>query len=146
MVKSYESQRVNLLAARLEPDQDLKQALKDLAIAYDLQAGCILSAIGSLKQAKIRFAGQSNSEILTGKFEILALNGMLSIAGVHVHVLLADDRGRTLGGHLDSGCVIYTTAEIAIARILDLKFLRTLDPQTGFLELEIKPASEPDAR
>jgi predicted DNA-binding protein with PD1-like motif len=126
------------LGLRLQPDQDLKQSLKAFVISQNIQAGYILSAIGSLKVAKLRFADRLESDVLTGKFEILSLNGTLSVHGLHLHLAIADQNGKTIGGHLDTGCLIYTTAEIIIGEIPNLMFLRTPDSQTGFLELEIK--------
>lgn len=133
------------LALRLQPDQDLRQSLKAFAIVQNLQAGFILSAIGSLKVAQLRFADRSKSDVLTGKFEILSLNGTLSVHGLHLHLAIADQNGNAIGGHLDTGCLIYTTAEIIIGDIPNLIFLRTSDPKTGFLELEIKEQLHSDA-
>lgn len=128
---------MKVFALRLKPGQDLKQSLQAFTIAHHLQAAFILSAIGSLTEAHIRFANQPESTRLTGKFEILSLNGTLSVHGIHLHIAIADDQGTVIGGHLDNGSTIYTTAEIIIGEIETLTFLRTLDEQTGFLELEI---------
>jgi uncharacterized protein len=128
---------MKLFPLRLKPDEDLKQSLKDLANQEDIKAGFIITAIGSLKQAKIRFANQENSTILTDKFEILSLNGTIATTGVHLHIAISDQQGKTMGGHLDFGCIIYTTAEIIIGISEEYAFLRTLDEQTGYYELEI---------
>lgn len=128
-------------AIRLKPGQDLKQSLKEFALEHRLQAGFVLSAIGSLNQAAIRFANQPSSEILQAKFEILSINGTLSVCGVHLHISIADSEGRTIGGHVDTGCIIYTTAEIVIGELPNLVFFRTPDDETGFLELDIKERS-----
>lgn len=125
------------LAVRLKPDQDLRQALKAVAVAHQIQAGFILSAIGSLKQVALRFADQPTSTLLAGRYEMLSLNGTLSVNGMHLHMAIADSNGNTLGGHVGDGCIIYTTAEIAIGEIEELVFDRSLDEKTGFLELEI---------
>lgn len=138
------SQLMQPFAIRFKPDQDLKQCLQAFVLEHQMQAGYVLSAIGSLKQATIRFADQPTSSVLSEKLEILALNGTLSVHGLHLHITLANQHGQTIGGHLDRGCLIYTTAEIVIAEIPDLVFLRTPDEQTGFLELEIKARSTPD--
>jgi len=127
---------MKLFALRLKPDQDLRQSLKEFAIQENLQAGFVLSAIGSLRQAAIRFANQETSGILTDKFEIIALNGTLSIHGLHLHIAIANQQGKVIGGHLNQGCLIYTTAEIVLGEVPDLVFRRALDKQTGFLELE----------
>ncbi len=129
---------MKVFALRLKSDRDLRQSLKEFALSNNIQAGFILSAIGSLKQAAIRFADQAESERLQERFEILSLNGTLSINGIHLHILVADSTGTVIGGHLNDGNIIYTTAEIVIGESEDLVFLRTPDQQTGFLELEIK--------
>ncbi len=129
---------MRLFAIRLKPNEDLKQSLKNFAIQQNIQAGFILSGIGSLKQAKIRFANQDMSTVLNEKFEILALHGTIANKGLHLHITLADQQGKTIGGHLDNECIIYTTAEIVIGSTEELQFQRTFDEQTGYQELEIQ--------
>lgn len=124
-------------AIRLKPDEDLRQSLKKYAQENQIKAGFILSAIGSLKQAKIRFANQNNSIVLTEKFEIISLNGTLATTGIHLHICVANNQGKTIGGHLDNGCIIYTTAEIIIGTTEKFTFTRTQDEQTGYQELKI---------
>ncbi|HLP90514.1 MAG TPA: PPC domain-containing DNA-binding protein [Nostocaceae cyanobacterium] len=126
-------------AIRLKPNTDLKQSLSNFTKQQNIQAGFILSAIGSLKQATIRFANQNTSMVLSEKFEILSLNGTLSMNGIHLHISIADQFGKTIGGHLMDGCIIYTTAEIIIGESTEFIFKRTLDPETGYPELEITP-------
>jgi uncharacterized protein len=116
---------------QLKPNQDLRQSLKNFANQENIKAGFILSAIGSLKQAKIRFANQSDSILLIEKFEILSLNGTIATSGVHLHIAISDK--------LDNQCIIYTTAEIIIGTIEQFIFNRTIDEQTGYKELEIIP-------
>ncbi|MBD2061694.1 DNA-binding protein [Funiculus sociatus GB2-A5] len=130
---------MKVFAIRLKPNQDLKKSLKEFSVQQDIKAGFILTAIGSLKQATIRFANQNDSTVLNDKFEILALNGTLATTGIHLHIAISDKQGKTIGGHLDNGCIIYTTAEIVIGESENFTFLRTLDEQTGYQELEILP-------
>ena len=130
---------MNVFALRLKPNQDLKESLKIFVVEQDIKAGFVLTAIGSLKQATIRFANQNISTVLTNKFEIVSLNGTLAIDGIHLHIVIADQSGKTLGGHLDNGCIIYTTAEIVIGTSNEFNFRRTIDQQTGYKELEIVP-------
>jgi predicted DNA-binding protein with PD1-like motif len=40
------------------------------------------------------------------------------------------------------GSEVYTTAEITLAEMDGVTFLRTFDPNTGYPELEIKPISQ----
>jgi predicted DNA-binding protein with PD1-like motif len=130
---------MKVFALRLKPDQDLRQSLKTFTEEQNIKAGFILTAIGSLKQAMIRFANQSVSSVLNDKFEILSLNGTLATSGVHLHISISDKEGKTIGGHLDNGCIIYTTAEIIIGASEEFTFIRTIDEQTGYKELGIIP-------
>lgn len=129
---------MKIFAIRLKPDQDLKESLRRFVNQNNIQAGFILTAVGSLKQATLRFANQAHSQALQEKFEIVSLVGTLSINGIHLHLSLADKNGQTIGGHLVDGCLIYTTAEIVIGTSEELVFLRTVDEQTGYQELEIQ--------
>ncbi len=126
-------------AIRLKPDQDLKENLSSFVEQNNIQAGFILTAVGSLKQATLRFASQNYSQVFKQRFEIVSLVGTLSTHGLHLHVSLSDRHGKTLGGHLLDGCIIYTTAEIVIGTCEDFIFLRTMDENTGYKELEIQP-------
>ncbi len=130
---------MKVLAIRLKSNEDLRQSLKNFTEKEDIKAGFILTAIGSLKQATIRFANQDISTVLTNKFEILSLNGTIATTGVHLHITVSDEQGKTIGGHLSDGCIIYTTAEIIIGISEEYTFLRTLDTETGYRELEIIP-------
>jgi len=96
---------MKLLAIRLKPDEDLRQSLQNFARQQNIQAGFILSAVGSLKQSSIRYANQDNSTVLKEKLEILALNGTLANTGSHLHITIADSQGKTMGGHLTDGCI-----------------------------------------
>ncbi|HAX79354.1 MAG TPA: DNA-binding protein [Cyanobacteria bacterium UBA11372] len=128
---------MKIFALRLKPEQDLKKSLKNFVLTNNIEAGFILTAVGSLQQATIRFANQNESHVLLGKFEIVSLVGTLSVNGIHLHISIADSEGITRGGHLVDGCLIYTTAEIVIGESEDLIFSREVDKQTGYLELAI---------
>mgnify|MGYP001797001503 CR=1 FL=1 len=128
---------MKIFPIRLEPNADLRQSLKSFAVEQKIQAGFILTAIGSLKQATIRFANRDNTTLLKDKFEILSLNGTLAATGIHVHITIADGHGKVIGGHLPDGCIIYTTAEIVIGIAENFSFQRNFDEQTGFNELEV---------
>ena len=128
-------------ALRLHPGEDLKLALDNFAQSNHLEAACVLTCVGSLRKAVLRFANQSESSTLDDKFEIVSLTGVLSMHGAHYHIAISDKVGRTYGAHLMDGCEVYTTAEIILADLQDYQFLRTFDAQTGYPELDIQPRS-----
>ena len=125
------------IAFRLQPGQDLKAELDRVVQTQQIDAACILTCVGSLTTAVLRYANQKEATTLTGHFEIVSLTGTLSKHGSHYHISIADEYGKTTGAHLLKGCTIYTTAEIVIAVMESTSFLRVPDPQTGFDELEV---------
>jgi predicted DNA-binding protein with PD1-like motif len=124
-------------ALRLSPGEDLKHCLQAFADRHRMAAGCLLTAVGSLQQVCLRYAGQDAPAILTGRFEIVSLVGTIAQGGCHLHMAIADEQGRTLGGHVMAGCLVYTTAEIVVAALPGLTFQRLPDAQTGYRELVI---------
>jgi uncharacterized protein len=125
-------------ALRLNPNQDLIKELVQFTLAKPLQAACILTCVGSLCRANLRLANQPAGTIYEDKFEILSLVGTLSPDGPHLHIALSDGTGKAIGGHLLEGCLIYTTAEIVIGVLEDVRFCRELDPETTYKELVIR--------
>jgi len=128
---------MKIFALRLKPNQDLKTELKKFTLENNIQAGFVLTAVGSLKKARLRLANQKQSTSFVENFEIIFLGGTLCQDGVHLHIALADSKGNTLGGHLEEGCMVYTTAEIVLGESNVHTFTRVFDPDTGFNELEI---------
>jgi|SRR5688572_15475030 len=125
-------------AIRLKPGQDLKLSIQDFIRTNNIEAGWIVTAFGSLTDYHIRFANQNAGQKAFGHFEILSLSGTLSIHGSHIHICIADETGKTLGGHLLDDNIIYTTAEIIIQQSDKHIFLREPDEKTFWKELVIK--------
>jgi predicted DNA-binding protein with PD1-like motif len=64
--------------------------------------------------------------------------GTVSAQGSHIHVAISDGDGVTIGGHLVSGCKIYTTAEIVLAIFDDVVYKREmLENDSGYEELVV---------
>ncbi len=123
---------------RLRPGEDPKAALDHFAQAHQLLAACVLTCVGSLRKAVLRFANQEQAVTLAGHFEIVSLTGVFSIHGGHYHIAISDGEGRTYGAQLMEGSEVYTTAEIVLVSLEGYQFLRSLDPQTGYPELDIQ--------
>lgn len=125
---------------RLKPGQDLYRSIKEFVKAHDIQAGCVLSSVGSLTHARLRLANDDAYTDYEGHFEILALNGTVSLHGCHLHLAIGDGRGHTYGGHLGEGCLIYTTAEIVLAAFPGVVYKREPCAESGYDELAVRPA------
>lgn len=125
-------------AFRLHPHQDLKVELVRLTHDHGLQAGMVLTCVGSLEAAAVRLAGQDRIRTWDERLEIVSLVGTLSLDGVHLHMAVADGDGRVHGGHLVEGCCVFTTVEIVVGELEGWRFLRRMDPETGHRELVIE--------
>ncbi|HMJ48498.1 MAG TPA: PPC domain-containing DNA-binding protein [Ferruginibacter sp.] len=126
-------------AFRLKPGQDLKKEIEAFAQNETIKAGWILSCVGSLTKAHLRFANATNGVTLDGYFEIISLSGTVSINGCHLHISISDPMGKTIGGHLMGENIIFTTAEIIIGESCELLFTRENDGTTQWKELQVKP-------
>jgi predicted DNA-binding protein with PD1-like motif len=129
-------------AIRLLPGDDLRAQLTGYVQSHGLRAAAIVSAVGSLQEASLRMADESRPTKLVGKYEIVSLSGTFSPDGPHLHIAISDHEGRTIGGHVLDGCIVYTTAEVVIAELTDLRFSRETDARTGYHELQIGRAGE----
>ena len=126
---------------RLEPGDDLKQRIDRLAWERGWRAACVITCAGSLQVAHVRFADQADIASITGPLEIISLSGTVaSFGGSHLHIAVADEKGRVFGGHLKEGTIVRTTAEIVIGVLDGFTFHREIDAQTGYPELVIGPA------
>ena len=124
---------------RLPPGADLRRALEAWMREQQEQAGCVISAVGSLSVAQLRLAGATEATAIHSELEILSLSGTLSPDGAHLHIAVADSSGTVIGGHLCAGSLVRTTAELVIGLLPDWRFSRELDPATGYPELRISP-------
>ena len=126
-------ERVEIL--RLVPGDDVRLTIEKWAKANNVKAASVLSAVGSLKIAALRFADQKDATLLKGPFEIVSLSGLAASSGVHLHASVSDLAGKTLGGHLSEGSIVYTTLELVLGVYRDTEFVRKQDDKTGYAEL-----------
>ncbi len=132
------------LAIRLHPGQDLRVALRDVCAEMNIEAACVVTCVGSLTRAPLRFAEATEATAIDGPLEIISLVGTLSRHGCHLHLSVADTQGVVTGGHLKDGAIVRTTAEIILGLIPDVRFARAYDDATGYEELDIAPLDAPE--
>jgi uncharacterized protein len=127
------------IAKRLHDGQDLLNEITSLAAENNIQAGVILSAVGSLKTSRIRVPViDGNVQYISPTdLEIDNLHGTVSVNGSHLHISVSDIEGRVMGGHMKEGCVVRTTCELVIGILEETVFSREPDVETGFDELVI---------
>jgi len=129
---------MNIYTFRLKPAQDLFDSIETFVMDKKIEAGCVLSSVGSLTHATLRLANRDFYNEYEGHFEIVSITGTVSTNGSHIHISISDGDGVTIGGHLVSGCKIYTTAEIVIAEFDDVIYKRELlENDSGYEELVV---------
>ena len=129
------------ITKRLKPGEDLRGGIEQMIKTHGIKAGCVLSIVGGLKNARLRMAG-STPEAQAMKewnepFEIVSGTGTISPDGCHIHVSLSDRTGHVIGGHLRAGCTVALTAEIVLLAFDDVQYAREMDTETGFPELVV---------
>lgn len=136
---------MKLIPIRLQPGQDLKTTLEAWIEQEGAGSGWVVSGIGSLSGAQMRWAGCAEPTALHGDLEIVTLQGSLCRDGAHLHATVADAQGSVLGGHLCEGSIVRTTAEVLIAHLPQWHLERVPDPKTGYRELDIQPHTQAGA-
>lgn len=135
--KMNTSTQITTHAIRLKPGDDLRMKIEQYIIQKNIAAGWMVTCSGSLTEYNLRFANLENGTSRKGHFEIVSLTGTTSKNGSHLHISISDSTGKTIGGHLLKGCIVYTTAEIIIQSATDLEFKRVKDGSTPWEELQI---------
>lgn len=134
---SAQSSKGNYFAFRLGPHEDLRQGILRVAQEHKLKAAAIVTCVGSLEATNLRYANRNDGQRSPGHFEIVSLTGTVSDESSHLHLSVSDSTGRTTGGHLLDGNLIYTTAEIVLVELSGLEFEREVDSTYGYRELKI---------
>ncbi len=121
-------------ALRLMPGDDLVESILDYCQT-------IVSCVGSLSRATLRLAAAQEICTYEEELEIVSLVGTVGRDRAHhLHCSLSRRDGSVIGGHCKGAAHIRTTAEVMLGELPELEFTRTLDPATGYQELQIQLA------
>lgn len=126
------------IVKRLQKGQDLKREIENIVKENNIKAGIILSSVGCLNHLHIRLAGGKEYLESSADYEIVSLNGTLSLDGLHLHIAVSDINGKCIGGHLCYNCIVNTTCELVVESIDEYLFSREFDDNTGYRELVVK--------
>lgn len=122
---------------RLKRGDDLKKSIVNFCKDNNIEAGCIVTVVGSVYEIRIRKADGVSEYFESKNFEIVSLTGTISKDGLHLHIALSDNRLVTIGGHLLEGTKVNTTAEVVLMKFDKYEMARNYDPSTGYKELEV---------
>lgn len=131
----FETGREFLL--RLPTGSDLVPSLTDFAKHHGVQAGWI-NYLGAISHASLRYYNQDEQRYedfeIAQHLEVLAGIGNISLLDgepfIHTHMALADRDGKAIGGHVNSGTIVFAI-EVRVEEILGDPPERLFDEITG---------------
>lgn len=123
------------IVMRLNIGDEIVASIMEVAKLEHIKLASI-SAIGAVDELTIGVFKPDEQKYyakqLTGDFELLALNGNITVKDdepyVHLHITIGDEAGNAFGGHLNEAFVS-ATAEIFIT-VIDGTVNRKVDPIT----------------
>lgn len=126
-----------IIMGKLSFGCDLLEELTKVANESGVRLGRI-EAIGAVQKARIGFYNQNKHKYQFHLFnqpqEIVKLAGNISMKDgkpfVHAHVTLADKAGKSYGGHLAEGTIVFA-CEFVLEAFEGPEFSRRLDKETG---------------
>ncbi|MEM3608115.1 MAG: DNA-binding protein [Candidatus Bathyarchaeia archaeon] len=135
-MKVYEAPAGRSIVASLDHGADLLASIRRVAEENNVEAA-VFWVIGAVKRAVIGYYDQDERRYVKipvdEPLEITSCTGNIAqYKGeilIHAHITLADRDGRSLGGHLYEGTVIYA-AELYLVE-LNLELEREYDETTG---------------
>ncbi len=135
----FEFQQGRLFAGRLPHGGDLINTIEEFCKKALIQMATF-SVIGAVSSATIGAYDQKQQVYVTFKeeapLEIVSCIGNVSLKEgkpfIHAHILLADEQGKTIGGHLFSETIIYA-GEINLQELTGKPMERTYDNDTGLM-------------
>ena len=135
----FEFQQGRLFAGRLSHGGDLINTIEEFCKKASIRMATF-SVIGAVSSATIGAYDQKQQVYVTFKeeapLEIVSCIGNVSLKDgkpfIHAHILLADEQGKTIGGHLFSETIIYA-GEINLQELTGKPMERTYDNDTGLM-------------
>lgn len=124
---------------RLLPGTDVVEEMRAFIEKNGIEAAAIVSSVGSLSEANIRFADRSEGSLMKGVYEVIFFGGTLDAQKHHLHLSIADQDGRMWGGHMLNGCITRTTMEIVVMELTDVVYKREKCPVSTYNELVVYP-------
>ena len=135
----FEFQQGRIFVGRLPHGGDLINSIEEFCKKALIQMATF-SVIGAVSSATIGAYDQKQQVYVTSKeeapLEIVSCIGNVSLKDgkpfIHAHILLADEQGKTIGGHLFSETIIYA-GEINLQELTGKPMERTYDNNTGLM-------------
>ncbi len=142
-MKSIETNIGRVIVARVMPDEDLIDAIKDIVKKYNIKAG-LINIIGAFKKFTIGYfdinAKKYEFKTFEENVELISCMGNISYKDgepiIHIHISVGREDYNIIGGHLSTPSIVSVTGEVYIYEI-GQKLNRAVDPQFGLSLLDL---------
>lgn len=145
-----------IVTLKLAPDVNFAESLNEACQAHGVRSGCILTAIGSLNGADLKVPmvrpdlkfgyGYAPEPIrVEGPLSLVSMSGVICHAEdgaiePHLHVALADSRGKVHAGHLVlENARVLLTVECVIGVFGGIAMRMVTDPDRGIRAVRMAP-------
>lgn len=127
---------------RIDRGEEILDKLNEFVKETDIKAATI-TGIGACSEVELGVYSVKKRKYIKykydGEFEILSLLGNITREGdkpyVHLHIMISDSVGITVGGHLNK-CIISGTCELRIDECENV-YQRKIDDETGIKIIDI---------
>jgi predicted DNA-binding protein with PD1-like motif len=130
-----------VICVRLDYGEDVLASIEAAAKEHDIHSGIVLSGIGTLDRVRMHhithtgFPPKDEFVEYEGPYELLSIQGLIADYVPHLHTCVSV-KETTYMGHLEPGCRVLYLAEIAIARLEDVRLTRVANPETNVKQLQ----------
>ena len=117
----------------MQRGDDVLKCIQYAIKEYNIVQGAVLSGIGGLNTLSYHyvpdFADVPNNQFVSvdAPWELTSLQGTIVQGVEHIHVTACDDKGHTVGGHLEPGNIVLYVAEVVIVEFESGDFCRRAD-------------------
>ncbi len=142
-MRSIEAKIGRIIVGKVEPDEDLIEAIIAMVKDHKIQSG-LINCIGALKKFTVGYFN-IDTKIYERKtfeeyIELVSCMGNIAFKDgepiIHLHLSIGNSEYSVIGGHLFQPAIVSITGEVYILEI-DKKVSREIDPELNLALLNL---------
>jgi len=142
-LRSIEAKIGRIIVGKVEPDEDLIEAIIAMVKNHKIQSG-LINCIGALKKFTVGYFN-IDTKIYERKtfeeyIELVSCMGNIAFKDgepiIHLHLSIGNSEYSVIGGHLFQPAIVSITGEVYILEI-DQKLSREIDPELNLALLNL---------
>ena len=142
-MRSIEAKIGRVIVGKVEPDEDLIEAIITMVKNHKIQSG-LINCIGALKEFTVGYFNIDTKTYERKTFEeyieLVSCMGNIAFKDgepiIHLHISIGNREYSEMGGHLFQPAIVSITGEVYIFEI-DQKLSREIDPELNLAILNL---------